>query len=104
MARQQSVDKEFKAAVRRAKVSDTVEPRARKAHYDGQSRRVVVELKSGATFAFPCDLAQGLAKATDEDLSVIEITPSSSGLHWPRLDADFDLPALVQGVFGDRTW
>ena len=38
------------------------------------------------------------------DLSKIEITPTGLGLHWPRLDADLYLPALMEGVFGSRRW
>jgi hypothetical protein len=26
------------------------------------------------------------------------------GLHWPKLDADVYLPALMQGVFGSKRW
>ena len=29
-----------------------------------------------------------------------EIMPTGLGLHWPKLDADLCLPALLQGVFG----
>mgnify|MGYP002146897045 CR=1 FL=1 len=37
-------------------------------------------------------------------LADIEISPAGLGLHWPQLDADVYLPALLQGVFGSRTW
>jgi len=26
------------------------------------------------------------------------------GLHWPKLDADVYVPALLQGVFGSKQW
>jgi hypothetical protein len=103
MARQ-PFESEYKAAVRRSKRDATVEPRAKKAYYEARSRQVIVELKSGATFGFPCKLAQGLSEASDEDLATIEISPSAAGLRWPKLDADFNLQALIQGVFGDRGW
>src|SRR6185295_8736804 len=103
MARQ-SFEREYKAAVRRSKTEASVEPRAQKAYYEPRSRQVIVELKSGATFGFPCDLAQGLSGASDEDLAVIEISPSSAGLHWPKLGADFNLSGLIQGCFGDPLW
>jgi hypothetical protein len=104
MARQQSFEAEYNAAVRRSKMDASVEPRAKKAYYEPRSRQVIVELKSGATFGFPCKLAQGLAEAADEDLATLEISPSAAGLHWPKLDADFNLQALLQGVFGDHGW
>ena len=37
-------------------------------------------------------------------LAIIEITPAGLGLHWPKLDADLYLPALLQGVFGSPRW
>jgi hypothetical protein len=55
-------------------------------------------------FAFPVKLAEGLAEAAPESLSEIEITPAGLGLHWPRLDVDLYVPALLQGVFGSKRW
>lgn len=37
-------------------------------------------------------------------MAEIEISPAGLGLHWPRLDADVYVPALMQGVFGTRRW
>jgi hypothetical protein len=74
------------------------------ARYDQGVSRVVVELDSGLELAFSPDLAEGLAHAKAEDLSEIEITPSGLGLHFPRLDADLYLPALLEGVMGSRRW
>lgn len=74
------------------------------ARYDRRSARIVVELSSGVQFAFPTRLAEGLAGASAASLAEIEITPSGLGLHWPKLDADLYLPALLQGVFGSRQW
>ena len=39
-----------------------------------------------------------------ESLSEIEISPADLGLHWPRLDADLNVPALLQGVLGSKHW
>ncbi|MBR5949894.1 MAG: DUF2442 domain-containing protein [Actinomycetaceae bacterium] len=49
-------------------------------------------------------LAEGLAGAAPGDLAEIEISPAGLGLHWPRLDADLYVPALLQGVFGSQAW
>lgn len=48
-----------------------------------------------------CD-AQGLENAKPEDLHGIEISPSGLGLHFPALDADLYLPALLNGFLGSR--
>ena len=80
------------------------QPRATSAHYDRRSARIVVSLSNGLELGVPVDLAQGLAGAKTADLSNIEISPTGLGLHWPRLDADLYLPALMEGVFGTRRW
>jgi hypothetical protein len=74
------------------------------ARYDARRSRVVVTLDTGVEVAFPTRLAEGLADASPEDLAVIEISPAGLGLHWPRLDADLYVPALLQGVFGSKGW
>lgn len=74
------------------------------ARFDRRRRRVIVRLNTGVELTFPAALAQGLAGASPDELAEIEITPTGLGLHWPRLDADVYVPALLQGVFGSRSW
>lgn len=74
------------------------------ARYDQRRSRVVVRLNTGVEVAFPTDMAEGLAGAAPDDLSRIEITPAGVGLHWPSLDVDLYLPALLAGVFGSKRW
>jgi hypothetical protein len=74
------------------------------ARYDRRSARVVVLLNTGVQLAFPAKLAEGLSGARAESLGEIEISPAGLGLHWPRLDADVYIPALLQGVFGSKSW
>ena len=77
---------------------------ATSARYDCRSERVIIRLHSGLELAIPPDLVEGLAGATTESLSEIEVSPSGLGLHWPRLDADLYVPALLEGQFGSRQW
>lgn len=72
--------------------------------YDRRSSRVIVSLNTGVEVRFPPDLAEGLAGASPKDLATIEISPAGLGLHWPKLDADVYVPALLQGVFGSKHW
>ena len=65
---------------------------------------MVVRLNTGIEIAFPVALAEGLAGASPEDLADIEVSPTGLGLHWPRLDADLYVPALLRGVLGSRSW
>ena len=102
-----------------ATIANAVEPRAESAYYDQSSDseallrsplalpqasadRIVINLKSGATFSFPSALAQGLAGASSEDLAEVEVTPSGDGLHWEKLDADFSVPLFWQVCSGLR--
>ena len=73
-----------------------------KARYDRRAERIVVGLSNGVQIAFPAHLAEGLTEASADDLSEIEISTTGLGLHWPKLDADIYVPALMQGVFGSQ--
>lgn len=75
-----------------------------RAKYDVRGKQVLVFLNNGISFGFPPCLAEGLADARSRDLGEIEITPSGLGLHWPRLDADLYLPALLNNTFGSMLW
>lgn len=88
------------AAMQTAKV----EPRAIEASYNGSTHAIVVRLNNGAVFSFSPDIAQGLARASPEDLATVEITPSGTGLHWEKLYADFTISGLLNGIFGTRSW
>jgi hypothetical protein len=45
-----------------------------------------------------------LEHAKAADLAEIELSPSGFGLHFPQLDADFYMPALLEGFLGSRKW
>jgi hypothetical protein len=95
---------EFSAATRRATRRRAAGPIAVAARYDRRRDRVVVNLDTGLELEFPPHRAQGLEAAAPADLTEIEISPSGFGIHFPRLDAHLYLPALLQGVFGSRSW
>ena len=92
---------EFAGASRAGKLK-TGGPVATAARYDRRRGRVVVTLSTGLELAFPPQDAEGLEDALPADLAAIEITPSGLGLHFPRLDADLYLPALLEGLVGSR--
>ncbi|MBK8754809.1 MAG: DUF2442 domain-containing protein [Candidatus Competibacteraceae bacterium] len=79
-------------------------PTAVAARYDRRIHRVVVRLNTGLEIAFSPGWAQGLEHAHWQQLTPIEISPSGLGLHFPQLDADLYLPALLEGVFGSKSW
>jgi hypothetical protein len=97
-------DDQIDAALARGRDNRGREPRATKAWYAAESKRVFVELDNGCTFGFPPRLAQGLEAATDEQLAQVEILGDGYGLHWEALEVDISVPGLMAGVFGTRTY
>jgi hypothetical protein len=97
-------DEDVTKAERAMRAAITSSPRAVAARYDRRLARVIVSLSNGLDLTFPPALAEGLDQATAAQLAIIEITPTGLGLHWPKLDADLYLPALLEGVFGSPRW
>ncbi len=95
---------DFEAAKERARKLQGTFPRAVSAYYDRASGRVVVELSSKIAVSFRPGDAQGLEHAKAADLAEIELSPSGFGIHFPRIDADFYVPALLEGFLGSRKW
>jgi hypothetical protein len=95
---------EFRAAKERAGARRARGPVATAARYDRRAGRIVVSLDSGVEISFAPAKAEGLGTASAAELDAIEITPSGLGLHFPKLDADLYLPALLDGLLGTRRW
>jgi Protein of unknown function (DUF2442) len=72
--------------------------------YDRRVARIVITLATGLDLAFSPKHAEGLEHAHPADLANIEITPSGLGIHFPQLDADIYLPALLEGFLGSKRW
>ena len=79
-------------------------PTANAVRYDRRVARIVISLTSGLELAFSPKHAQGLEHARPADLVDAEITPSGMGIHFPSLDADLYLPALLEGFLGSQRW
>jgi hypothetical protein len=92
------------AAEARMAAELSAHPRAIRARYDRRRARIIIALDNGLELAFPPHLAEGLEAGTPDDLARVEISPSGEGLHWPTLNADLYVPALLQGVFGSKRW
>jgi hypothetical protein len=97
-------DARIDAALARGETARLNEPRAMAARYNRKLGRVVVELTNGCSFTFPPQLAQGLEKATAEQLAQVEIIGRGFGLHWEALDADLSVPGLLAGLFGTKAY
>ena len=91
-------------AGKRGKEFRETHPHAAAARYDAKSDRVIVDLTSGATFAFPPRLVEGLHDASPSKIAEVEVIGAGYGLHWQALDLDYTVPGLVSGIFGTAKW
>jgi hypothetical protein len=94
----------FDAANRRALKLQASLPRAVSAHYDNRTRRIIIRLNTGVEISFSPHDAEGLEHARAAQLDPIDISPSGFGIHFPKLDADVYLPALLEGFLGSKKW
>jgi hypothetical protein len=64
----------------------------------------ILKLTDGRRRVFPREDMQGLQTGTKEQFAHIEIVGGGTGLHWPDLDADLYVPALLRGIYGNKLW
>jgi hypothetical protein len=79
-------------------------PRAESVHYDAGRNRIIVGLITGIELGFAPRDVEGLQGASLEDLKAIEVDALGLGIHFPRLDVDLYVPALLEGVLGSKRW
>ncbi|MBA5685836.1 DUF2442 domain-containing protein [Rugamonas apoptosis] len=97
-------DRAYKAANRRGAAIQATFPAATAVGYDRRSARVIIKLASGLHITFAPRDVQGLENAQPDDLTDADISPSGLGIHFPKLDADLYLPALLEGFLGTQRW
>lgn len=97
-------DKQLDVARERGSARQASFPPAVAVRYDERSERIVITLTSGLDLAFAPAQAQGCEHASAADLAVAEISPSGLRVHFPRIDADIYIPALVEGLLGTKRW
>jgi hypothetical protein len=95
---------QFEKASARGRRLQSALPRAVSARYDRRIGRVLIRLSTNLELALSPRDAEGLEKATPAQLSTIEISPSGFGIHFPKIDADLYLPALLEGILGSPKW
>jgi hypothetical protein len=74
------------------------------AAYNPDLNLLLLQLGDGRRRAIPVEDVEGLQDATAAQLSAIEILGNGTGLHWPKLDVDLYVPALLQGITGTKQW
>ena len=95
-------EEEFRLATERGAERERTEPRAKRARYDGERDRVVVELRTGIEFAVPRRFFRTLQDATPDEMADMGIMPRGGTLVWHSLDDHYSVPALVEDLFGNQ--
>lgn len=97
-------DAEIEAAYLSYEERLRTEPLAIDVRYDGVGDTIIIEMNNGAALVIPRRLMQGLQDATPEQLRRGAIWASGTCLEWDDVDAQFEVIALLQGVYGGRRW
>lgn len=95
---------QFANARRKAKERAVHVPRAVAVRFEPTQRLLMIELASRATLCIHDSDLQGLAGADVRDLQNIELLGDGYAIHFPNLDQDFYLPALLEGFLGTKQW
>jgi Protein of unknown function (DUF2442) len=102
-ARMITTDAEIDAAIERAKLLDG-EPLARTVEHIQRLNLLIVGLTNGRRLVIPVEDVQGLERATHRQLKNYELHGRGSDISFPELDVDLYVPALIEGVYGNRRW
>lgn len=78
--------------------------RAASAYYDLFTDEVVVKLLSGATLLVPCELIQGVAEMSAEEVGHVAVVERGRTLRWKALGVSHDVLGLLYGTFGTSAW
>ena len=98
-----TTDAEIEAALDRAKLHDG-EPMAKTVEHIRDLNLLLVRLSNRRRLVLPIEDVQGLEKATHEQIQNYELLGRGTGIRFPDLDVDLYVPALLEGVYGNRRW
>ena len=97
-------DHQIKTARARPQQLKSHVPQATGAAYNPDTGLVCIRVSNGIVIGLPAAQTQGLETASTKALSSIHISPSGYGIHFPDLDVDLYLPALMEGISGPKAW
>jgi len=98
-----TTDAGIEAALEKAKLHDS-DPRALTVEHVEGLNLLIVRLSNGRRLVLPIEDLQGLTNATHEQIQNYELLGRGTGIGFPELDADLYVPALIEGVYGNRRW
>lgn len=82
----------------------TTTPHAVSARFSPGKGLIRITLSTGLELAFAPDAIEGLRDATPDDLAVVTVEGVGNAIHFPRLDADFSVPRLIETFLGPIDW
>jgi hypothetical protein len=94
------LERMFEESDRRGKDTMAREIRAKDAHYDIKSKRLVINLENGTTVILPIHLLNEFDGASVQEMAGVELRPRGAALHWHKLDLDFGVAGLMAAAIG----
>ena len=98
-----TTDANIDAALKLAKIHDS-EPVAQTVEHVPELNLLIVGLSNGRRLVLPVEDVQGLEKANHEQIKNHELLGRGTGIHFSELNVDLYVPALIEGVYGNRRW
>jgi hypothetical protein len=98
------LDRQYEEATKRGEETLRDLLKADSARFDKNSRRLVLEMQNGTTVLVPVHLIQGLQTADDKDLVDLRLVAEGTQIHWDKLDVQFYVKSLIEGIFGTKKW
>jgi hypothetical protein len=80
------------------------EPLAQSVEHVPDLNLLIVGLTNGRRLVLPMEDIQGLEKATAAQIRNHELLGGGTGICFPDIDVDLYVPALIEGVYGNRRW
>lgn len=65
---------------------------------------IEIRLTNSERELIPREKLQGLSSATKKQLANVRVEMLGTALHWPDLDVDLYVPALLRKVYGTKAW
>lgn len=98
-----TTDAEIDAVLKKATLHDH-DPVALTVEHIPKLNLLIVGLSNHRRLVLPIEDVQGLGGATDKQIQNYELLGRGTGISFPDLDVDLYVPALIEGVYGNRRW
>ena len=96
-------DAEIEEALRQTRLR-AKEPVAQGVEHIPSLDLVIVTLSNRRRLVLPIEDVQDLGSATAKQLRHYELIGQGTGIRFPEIDVDLYVPALIEGVYGNRRW